>query len=340
MLVAYQAVLRKQLHIGLSSLHPLLRSDVVLALQQPGKLLYSAKDAQAVSPHQPPAGSWALLTFLVALCVQPTIQQSVASSVAVALECLICALDLLDDVEDEDQTAIVHALGVARTLNVATALLACAQHFLLALPNMNVRPSVVLSLQRSLQLAMIEATGGQHRDLLAEERSVDELSLEECLEIAAEKAGALMRLACQLGAIVAEADEACYSLFSELGLLLGIAHQLDNDSHDLSDILQTPAMYEPYATLEVEEWSRTTMFSDKTDIRRSKKTIPLVLTAKETEQSARDFKSMTYRSALYQSILATWGISLLYRERARECLQKIELLRSISPLLRLLLGLS
>ncbi len=340
MLAVYQATLREQLHTCLSSLHPLIKADVVLALQQPGKLLYSAKDAQAVSPLQPPAGSWALLTFLVALSIQPTMQQAAASSVAVALECFICALDLLDDVEDEDQTAILQTLGVARTLNVATALLACTQQLLLAVQSMGVEFAVVFSLQESLQTAMIAATGGQHRDLLAEQRSADELSLEECLEIAAGKAGALMRLACLLGAVVAEADEAYQSLFSELGLLLGIAHQLDNDSHDLDAILQTPVIYEPCATLEIEEWNGTAMFSGKSDVRRNKKTMPLVLAAKEMGQHARSLEAIEYRAALYQGILSTWGISLLYRERARECLHKIELLRPISPLLRLLLGLS
>ena len=149
-----------------------------------------------------------------------------------------------------------------------------------------------------------------------------------------------MRLACQLGAIVAEADEACLTLFSELGLLLGIAHQLDNDSHDLYDILQTPTVYEPCVTLEIGEQSRTTVFSSKTDVRRDKKTMPLVLAAKETEQSLRNLETAAYRAALNQGILSTWGIGLLYRERAKECLQKIALLRPIPPLLHLLLGLS
>jgi hypothetical protein len=43
---------------------------------------------------------------------------------------------------------------------------------------------------------------------------------------------------------------------------------------------------------------------------------------------------------LQQGIVATWGISLLYRERAGECLRKIDALHPIPPLLRSLLRLS
>ena len=59
---------------------------------------------------------WPLLTLLVAQTIAPEIDLVSASSVAVAIECFICALDLLDDVEDDDQTPIVQSLGIARTL--------------------------------------------------------------------------------------------------------------------------------------------------------------------------------------------------------------------------------
>src|SRR5579875_191301 len=335
-LAAHQALLRGRLHTCLSTLHPLLRADVVFALQQPGKLLYSVEQAQATSSSYPPAGSWALLTFLSALCVQPTLSLEAVSSVAVALECFICALDLLDDVEDEEQTALLQVLGVPRTVNVATALLACSQQLLLAVEHAGIEPARVLTLQGLFQTALLRATGGQHRDLLAEQRSVTELTLEECIEIATEKAGSLMALACLAGAVLAQADEQSQSLFAELGTLLGIAHQLDNDSHDLYAILQASAVYGPSGILKREGQEGSFAPSGKTDLRRGKKTLPVVLAARELKEPVPALE----RSALQQGIVATWGISLLYRERAGECLHKIDALHPVPPLLRSLLRLS
>ena len=42
---------------------------------------------------------------------------------------------------------------------------------------------------------------------------------------------------------------------------------------------------------------------------------------------------------LHEAIIITWGICLLYRERARDHLQEIEAQGPIAPLLYLLLGL-
>jgi len=49
-------------------------------------------------------------------------------------------------------------------------------------------------------------------------------------------------------------------------------------------------------------------------------------------------KQEVYLRVLNEGILAAWDICLLYRERARDCLQKIEGQHPISPTLRLLLG--
>ncbi|TMC15793.1 MAG: hypothetical protein E6J33_10575 [Chloroflexi bacterium] len=54
---------------------------------------------------------WPLLTLLVAQAVSPQVDLFCASGVAVAVECFVCALDLLDDVEDGDLTPTVNALG-------------------------------------------------------------------------------------------------------------------------------------------------------------------------------------------------------------------------------------
>ena len=107
---AQQEVLRERLLFLLAKQHPVLRADVVRALEEEGKLLAKPRaDAVAVRP----SGSWALLTMLVAQHIDPDIGHLCVSSVAIAVECFVCALDLLDDVEDEDQTPSIRVL-VAR----------------------------------------------------------------------------------------------------------------------------------------------------------------------------------------------------------------------------------
>jgi geranylgeranyl pyrophosphate synthase len=330
---AQQEVLRERLLFLLATQHPALRADIVRALEEEGKLLAKPPaDAVAVRP----AGSWALLTMLVAQHIDPDIDLVCVSGVAIAVECLVCALDLLDDVEDEDQTPSIQVLGVARALNVATALMMLAQQAISSLSQQAVPPGRILSLLDTLQASALNAAGGQHRDLLAEQRSAQELTLEECIEIAASKAGELMRLACRLGALCAGGDEVICEHFSELGELLGIAHQLDNDAHDLYYLLQSETSAVP--PMKAENITR----SIKTDLVRQKKTLPVVLAARvnsSLQKASAPVDKEEHLRALHEGIITTWGICLLYRERAGDRLRMIEDQRSLAPALRFLLDL-
>ncbi len=328
---AHQHRLRERFTPFLQELHPLLRSDVLRALTEQGKLL--AHDEPNISRPTLPAGAWSLLTLLVALQVDANTDLARACDVAIAVECFVCALDLLDDVEDEDQTPIVRELGSARVLNTSTTLLMLAQRILLSLPSSTTPLTLMLSLLRSLQEAALQATTGQHRDLLAEQRDASDMTQEECIEIAADKAGSLMELTCHMGTLCAGADQDESELFSHMGLLLGIAHQLDNDSHDLYDSLQFQG-----SAIMMEE-TKAVAGSIKSDILRDKKTLPVVLAAQSASSSAgKERNEEEYLQALHEGIISTWGISLLYRERASGCLQQIEAHRPVAASLRLLLG--
>jgi geranylgeranyl diphosphate synthase type I len=277
-----------------------------------------------------------LLTLLVAQGISPDIDPALACQVAIATECFVCALDLLDDVEDEDQTPVMLELGAARTLNVSTALLALAQRALLSCLQSGADPPLVLRLLDVMHEALLTATSGQHRDLLAERCEARDLTREECIEIAAAKAGAIMRLACLLGAICAGATDAECAEFAEMGEILGIAHQLDNDAHDLYYLLESAITS---ANTPVER-------SVKTDLARGKKTLPVVLAASIHESLQGNHESSDgenqeyeeYAQALREGIMTTWGISLLYREQARERFLAISSRRTLTPELCLLLG--
>jgi geranylgeranyl pyrophosphate synthase len=339
---AHQLMLRERLHHLLAALHPVMQADVASVLEGEGKLLapthtdLSPPDSQKTAL---PDGAWPLLTLLVAQSVSPDVDPLLASSVAVAVECHVCAIDLLDDVMDEDQTTTLQALGVARALNVSTALLALAQQAILSLSQRGTAPELVLHLLETLQESALVIAAGQQRDVLAEKRPVQEFTREECIEIAKAKAGSVMRLACCLGALCAGAGEKLCEQFSEFGELLGIAHQLDNDSQDLYYLLQgNTSSLAPMET-------KTNTGHVKSDLAREKKTLPIVLAAQVSNAALQksplqaDQEKEEYLRSLHEGIITTWGICLLYRERARDRLQEIEAQRPVAPLLSILLDL-
>jgi geranylgeranyl pyrophosphate synthase len=335
---AQQHRLVERLRLLLEMLHPVLRADVISALTAGGKLL--SLSVEAANHPSRPAGSWGLLTLLVAEYISPDIDPLCASSVAIAVECFVCALDLLDDVEDEDQSPTVQALGIARTLNVSTVLLALAPQALLSLTQQGFAPTRVLTLLETLQEAALTATAGQHRDLLAEQRAATDLTDEECIAIAAGKAGSLMRLACRMGVLCAGGDDFFSEKFSALGEHLGIAHQLDNDSHDMYYLLQDQLSISIFADVTNVNASAK---SGKTDLIRGKKTLPIVIAATKYPKlqeaaSITDEYTEEYVQALREGIIATWGVSLLYRELAHDCMREMEARQPFDPLLRLLLG--
>ena len=320
----------------------MLRADVVHALEGEGKLLAPTHTVLNPPDSQDPAlpaGVWPLLTLLVAQSISPDVDPLLVSSVAVAVECFVCAIDLLDDVMDEDQTTTLQALGIARTLNVSTALLMLAQQSILSLAQLGTPSALILRLLETLQESALVITAGQHRDVLAERRQVQEFTREECIEIAAAKAGSIVRLACRLGALCAGADEKLCEQFSEFGELLGIAHQLDNDSHDLYYLLQgNTSSLAPMET-------KTNTGHVKSDLAREKKTLPIVLAlqmynaALQKSSLQADQEKEEYLRSLHEGIMTTWGICQLYRERARDRLQEIEAQRPLAPLFYILLDL-
>lgn len=328
--VEHQHLLSERLYTLIEPLSPVVRADVVRALREPGKLLaLSATNAPGAGL---PAGVWSLLTLLVARHFASTSDMAQAATVAIAVECLLCAFDLFDDIEDGDQTQVVADLGPARTNNTATVLLTLAFRAVRSLEEQGLTAARVFSLLTLLESASLTATAGQHRDLLSEQRPVQSYSQAEGEEIAAEKAGTLMQFACVLGATCGGADAEQIALFAELGLALGVAHQLDNDAHDIQHELME------FSSLPV----ASGVITKKTDLARGKKTLPVILAwqelAQEEPRATDNEKQVLFVSALEGGILATWGLCLYYRERARDCLQRIEATRPISSALRMLLG--
>lgn len=325
--VPSQLLLRERLQLLLAPLDQRLRADVVRSLEEPGKLLWRKNDAAGR-----PGGVWGLLTLLVAEYLSPEIDRAYASTVAVGVECYICALDLIDDVEDADQTPVLEELGVARGLSVATTLLFLAQEALLA-TSAYAPPAQVLLLLEALSECSLRATQGQHLDILSAQRSPLCMTAQACLGILAAKSGALMSLACRLGALCAGVPDHTCMEWASLGELLGLSHQLDNDAHDFRAGLAT-AFPVPWGEGVQESADRRA------------KTLPLVLAAhiyskqrslvSPAPPNERGERS-AWQLALQEAFVNTSCQAVLYRERARTHIEQLHARRPLQPSLRFLL---
>jgi geranylgeranyl pyrophosphate synthase len=236
---------------------------------------------------------------------------------------------------DADSTPAVRELGTARLLLASTALQSLARTAITTLPQWTTAPAALVQSLLETHLALsLEVMAGQHQDLAAEQEPPAQFPVERCLQITRMKSGSLMQLACRLGAQSGGAEPAVCELFAALGVWLGMAHQLDNDSLDLYHEVHTPPS--PPGAGEVR----------KSDLARGKKTLPIVLAAQGRQAVYRDSpppagkETVSDQEVFEQAIVVARGISLLYRERARECMHDIQARTRPfeQPLEQLLLG--
>lgn len=269
------------------------RHLVAIPLHQPGKVL-----SGATRPTWP--------STVLASCAAAGGDRRVGSKIAAAVEMFIAALDVLDEVEDGDQSPLVEAAGVAQALNISTLLLMQAQVTLLGLTADNLTPERTLLCAQTLAEAGLAATGGQHRDLAGEHDTT--LSYDDALQTAQLKAGVLVACACKLGALAATNDPELLALYYDWGMHYGTAAQLSNDLHDVAD----------------EE--------DKTDIKRQKGTLPLLY---ERTASAPDTAQDPAASG---ALHFTWVVLEIERQHCAEIADKLAARGQAAESLRALLG--
>ena len=134
---------------------------------------------------------------------------------------------LHDDVMDGDtvrrhRPTVWSVYGVSTAILAGDALLGLAEEVLAGSRSPNVGVAV-----QALSATTRRLIAGQVADLAFETR--DEVGLQECLQMEADKTGALLACACSLGPVVADAPSAVATLLAEFGEHLGVAFQLDDD---------------------------------------------------------------------------------------------------------------
>ena len=162
-----------------------------------------------------------------------------ALRIAAALECVHCYSLIHDDLPSMDnddlrrgQPTVHKAFDEATAILAGDALLTLAFDVLAdeatALPAER-RAALVLALAREAGAGGM--VGGQTLDLEAEHRRPDEAGI---IRLQAMKTGALIRFACEAGAIVAGAAPSDRERLAEFGSAIGLAFQLADDLLDLT----------------------------------------------------------------------------------------------------------
>jgi farnesyl diphosphate synthase len=162
-----------------------------------------------------------------------------AMRAAAALECVHCYSLIHDDLpamDDDDlrrgQPTVHRAFDEATAILAGDALLTLAFD-ILADPQTHedpaIRSALVLALARASGMGGM--AGGQMLDLAAEHR---QLGVDEIGTMQSMKTGALIRCACEMGAIAADADSASAGALRRFGELVGKAFQLADDILDVT----------------------------------------------------------------------------------------------------------
>lgn len=162
-----------------------------------------------------------------------------ALRVAAALECVHCYSLIHDDLpamDDDDlrrgQPTVHKAFDEATAILAGDALLALAFDIIADEATMlpaERRVALVLALARAAGAGGM--VGGQMLDLEAERIRPDEAGV---IRLQAMKTGALIRFACEAGAILAGAPAADRERLTEFGSAIGLAFQLADDLLDLT----------------------------------------------------------------------------------------------------------
>lgn len=192
-------------------------------------------------------GGKRLRPFLVmesAALFAPDAKDEMALNVAAALECVHCYSLIHDDLpamDDDDlrrgQPTVHKAYDEATAILAGDGLLTLAFDILAdeapgsrkERSTATIRLSLIKGLARAAGLGGM--TGGQMLDLAAEHASPDEAGI---IRLQAMKTGALIRFACEAGAILANASPADQERLAEFGSAIGLAFQLADDLLDVT----------------------------------------------------------------------------------------------------------
>lgn len=205
--------------------------------------------------------SWGLLPLQV--CADTGGDPRQVFPLAVAVECLIAALDTLDDVQDGDTAdGLWRICGPATATNVATFLLFLSQCAFGRLVQRGVPCETATAIAQLFATAGVQACSGQQRDLDATRGS--EIDEETYLATSALKSAALVECVCRAGALLGRATPDVIDAYAQFGVNIGMALQIHNDIAGVSS-----------------------ESVDRNDLRTGKRTLPIIFALECASPSLR-----------------------------------------------------
>lgn len=183
-------------------------------------------------PRDADAGKRLRPIFLLLCCEAHGGEWERALPAAAAVELLHNFSLIHDDIEDRDATRRGRATlwsiwGEAQAINAGDALFALAYHALLNLHHTIASPALVLAALSRFNHVVVRLTEGQCLDIDFEQQTtVEEATY---LRMIAGKTAALLGLACELGALLANAPEEHVIAAREFGFNLGLSFQMQDD---------------------------------------------------------------------------------------------------------------
>jgi geranylgeranyl diphosphate synthase type I len=137
-----------------------------------------------------------------------------------------------DDIEDISPTRRGRATlwtlwGQAQAINTGDAMFAMSHLAIVRLLQRGLEPDVVVQALRRFDETCVELTRGQHIDMSFEARGT--VPVADYVEMITGKTAVLVALCAELGALIAGADDECVQRYSQFGLNLGLAFQVQDD---------------------------------------------------------------------------------------------------------------
>ena len=238
--------------------------------------------------------------------------EAAAVAAAAAVECAVAAIDVVDDLIDDEWTSC--AQDRPRALNASVALAFLAQHCAAQVAGA-LGPERALLIQAILSEGTVGSCAGQDLDVVLE--TTADVSEERALEATWRKSGSLVAMACQVGAALATDESRVLDLAGTFGRHVGVCAQLLND----------------LAGVDIGETETTS------DLRRRKKTLPVAYLLRCARQEGLtpvlDWSRSTGPSGLHADehiatlihdlggLHYTWTVADAHRREARALLGEL-----------------
>ncbi len=184
------------------------------------------------SAHTQP---WPLLPLMVCEAISGRCEHALPA--AAALQLLMAAGDVFDDIEDADSPdSLLTKYGSAVATNVATTLLILAERAITRLEGRGIEDPVIVRIMDTVNSFYTTACAGQHLDL-----TLAPVSEDTYLQVIGMKSASQVECACHIGTLLANANQELVDIFAAFGHNLGMASQIANDIRGVthgSDILK------------------------------------------------------------------------------------------------------